>query len=71
VQWGIKDHSLLCPLIGQTLENFDQALYNLMYHMNQQRSEILSWPSSVRLDVWKRHMKQRDLEKEEIDKSRR
>jgi len=47
-----------------TLDNFEQAVYNMMFHLKQQRSEVLSWPWSVQQTVWTKHLHQLELENE-------
>jgi len=50
------------PLFGADLDAFEQETFNLIYHLRQPRSEVMSWPTSVRRDMWRRYMKQREFE---------
>lgn len=63
-QWGYKDYTRLAPILAMTLDNFEQAVYNMMFHLKQQRSEVLSWPWSVQQTVWTKHLHQLELENE-------
>lgn len=49
--------------MGQTLESFDQGIFNLMWHLKEKRDDIMSWPHAVKVDVWKRYLSQLEFEK--------
>ena len=68
-QWGAKSYQLLLPILDFDIEHFDQLVYNIMYHLKQQRSEVLSWPTSEMRRIWRRHLKQMEFEQKEMKKS--
>ena len=43
-----RDLSPLCRPVLYDMDDFDQEIFNLMWHLKQSRSEIMSWPSSER-----------------------
>ena len=58
-----RDLSPLCRPVLYNLDDFDQEIFNLMWHLKQSRSEIMSWPSSERRTMWNKYKKQVELER--------
>jgi hypothetical protein len=51
------------------MDDFEQEIFNLMWHLKQSRSEVMSWPSSERRIIWKKYQKQVELERKAIEQS--
>jgi hypothetical protein len=63
VCFGLDDLSLFIPLLGEDPDSLDQEVFNFMFHMKQQWSDIMSWPSSVRRNMWRLFQEQREFDK--------
>ena len=61
-----RDLSPLCRPVLYDMDDFDQEIFNLMWHLKQSRSEIMSWPSSERRIIWKKYQKQVELERKAL-----
>jgi hypothetical protein len=58
-----RDLSPLCRPCLYDLDDFDQEIFNLMWHLKQSRNEIMSWPSSDRKRLWDKYKKQVEVER--------
>jgi hypothetical protein len=64
IQWGLKDYSLLLPVITQTVDDYDQQTYNLTWHLKQSDAlKVMNWPPWFKKAMWMKHEKQTKLER--------
>ena len=61
-----RDLSPLCRPVLYNMDDFEQEIFNLMWHLKQSRSEIMSWPSSERRNLWKKYQNQVELERKAL-----
>ena len=62
------DRSLFVPLLDYSLAGFNQEIFNLVFHIKQQWSEVMSWPSSVRGAMWNLFKEQRKFDEKQLQK---
>lgn len=71
MEWGLVDRSIFVPMQGYTETNFNQEVFNLVFHLKQQWSDVMSWPSSVRVAMWEMFLEQRKFDEKALqDRSR-
>ncbi len=64
-----RDLSPLCRPVLYDIDDFEQEIFNLQWHLRQARSEVLSWPTSVRKIEWDKYCKQIKLERKVFEQS--
>ena len=50
---------------GITYDALLQQVFNLSYHLHQQVTDVLKLPTRMRMDLWKKLIKQYDFEKDQ------
>ncbi len=65
VSWGCSDLGMFIPMLGAEPEKLDKEVYNIVYHLKQQRSEVMSWSTRTRTTMWNLHLKQLEFERKD------
>jgi len=65
-QWGLKDPSLLCPILSYQLKDLTQQIFNLIYHLKLSSHDAYSLSWSMRRELWGAFIQQRDYEEKAL-----
>jgi hypothetical protein len=62
VQWGLKDPSLITPLLSYQLKDLTQQVFNLIYHLKLSAHDAYSLSHQMRSELWTAYTSQREFE---------
>jgi hypothetical protein len=62
VQWGVKDPSLLCPLLSRQIKDLTQQVFNLIYHLRLGAHDAYSLSINMRRELLETLDSQRKFE---------